>query len=308
MARRVLLVANKWWECDPLLNVLINDNARPASVLGWPDPLNYPLPRPNQQHLPPENPKPKPRALFHLNLIDVEVWCISDLLEHLPDDNNHQSSSEQKMRYMPRIFKGAPPDFVIGFGTAAFPNTVSQNGSVVVGTRAFLHNGHLPAAPNPNSNWQRGPFDQILNSRVEERFFNELTVIETSPTPSVLGRFLVPPLNPAANGMLLARYDYVALSEINVTNYAEYTQKDHETVQSFSAKNNISLAASLETTHGLIRVCSDAPFIFISGITDRVGFFDTEVNPRSYAQNTVAAHNAAIVAAWLLPRLDALSA
>jgi hypothetical protein len=36
--KRVLLVVNKWWECDPVMNVLLHDNARPANILGWPDP------------------------------------------------------------------------------------------------------------------------------------------------------------------------------------------------------------------------------------------------------------------------------
>jgi len=310
MALRVLVIANKWWECDPLLNVLLNDNARPASALGWPRPLHFPLPRPDQNHLPKENPDPKPRAVFHLSNISVEVWCISDLLEHLPDvpsDNGkYQSSSEQKMKYLPRIFDGKRPDFVVAFGTAAYPSTTSENGSVVVGSRVFLHNGHPSSDPNPNSQWQKGPFDEIIESDITDDVFNRLTVIETSPTPSVIGRFIVPPLNPVLNAKLLARHDYVALSEINVTDYTEYTVKDTETVSAFSKTNNISLASSLETTHGLIRVSSDAPFVFVSGITDPVGFFGTEVNPRSYAQNTVAAHNAGIVVAWMLPQLDSL--
>jgi hypothetical protein len=38
-------------------------------------------------------------------------------------------------------------------------------------------------------------------------------------------------------------------------------------------------AKSLETTHGLIRAQSNAPFMFVSGITDRVGSFHDEVDP-----------------------------
>ena len=60
----------------------------------------------------------------------------------------------------------------------------------------------------------------------------------------------------------------------------------------------------LETTHGLIRSMSKAPFLFISAIVNRVGHFDDQVAPRDYVQNTAGAHNAGVVIAWLLPQLD----
>ena len=38
---------------------------------------------------------------------------------------------------------------------------------------------------------------------------------------------------------------------------------------------------SVETTHGIIRLhAEDKPFLFISSIVDRVGYFDTEVDPK----------------------------
>ena len=123
-----------------------------------------------------------------------------------------------------------------------------------------------------------------------------------------MDRFTVTPLNPTSYGKLIARYDYVALGDLNVTNYTEYTGKDEETLKAFTDKYNISLARSLESTHGLIRKQSNSPFIFVSGITDRVGHFDDEVGLRPYAQNTSAAHNAGVVVAWMLPRIDSILA
>ena len=76
-------------------------------------------------------------------------------------------------------------------------------------------------------------------------------------------------------------------------------------MDTYLSSNDPAVGRSLETTHGLIRVQADAPFIFISGITDRVGHFDDEVGSRSYAQNTVAAHNAGIVLAWMIPKVNA---
>ena len=305
--KRVVVVANKWWECDPMMNVLLHDFARDPDALGWPEPLNHPRRRPAQPpkgKLPDENPSPAPRAVFRMSNIDAEVWCISDLLEHLPDALKYQSSSEVKAKYIPRIFAAGPaPSLVVAFGTAGYPDDATQNGSVVVGSGIFMHNCH-PNGENGESNWSAGSFDAVIPSSLDAATFNALTVIETSPKPSVMSRFIIEPLNPTPLTLLLARSDYVAVGALNVTDYTEYAKTDDLALGAFKATNNVSLARSLETTHGLIRVQSDAPFVFVSGITDRVGHFKEEVFPRSYAQNFGAAHNAGIVLAWMLVRAN----
>lgn len=54
--------------------------------------------------------------------------------------------------------------------------------------------------------------------------------------------------------------------------------------------------ASIETTHGRIRLQSEAPFVFLS---DRLGQFNEEATIQNpYRQNFVAAHSVGIVAAW----------
>ena len=63
--------------------------------------------------------------------------------------------------------------------------------------------------------------------------------------------------------------------------------------------------AALETTHGVIRAMSTAPFLFVSGIANQVGNFETEIKPNEYAQNEAAAANAGVVLAAMLPLLDA---
>jgi hypothetical protein len=307
--KRIVVVANKWWECDPMMNVLLHDKARDGKTLGWPEPLRHPRRRPESPL--PEDKSPKPRAVFHLPNIDAEIWCISDLLEHLPDKPEFQSSSEVKMQYMSRIFaaQADAPALVVAFGTAGYPDNTTQNGSVVVGSNVFMYDAH-PNDENPDSKWRGGPFETVIKSSIGAELFNALTVIETSPEPTVLGRFIVEPLNPAPATMLLARHDYVAVGSVNVTDYREYSKTtDAASLKAFGVKNNVSLARSLETTHGLIRTLSgDAPFIFVSGITDRVGHFPEEVDLRAYAQNFVAAHNAGIVIAWMLVRGAALLA
>jgi hypothetical protein len=89
-----------------------------------------------------------------------------------------------------------------------------------------------------------------------------------------------------------------------VTDNAEY-ERDRLAAFADRCPSSKAKAKSLETTHGLIRAQSNAPFMFVSGITDRVGHFHEEVDPSPYAQNTVAAHNAGIVLAWMLPNIDA---
>lgn len=78
---------------------------------------------------------------------------------------------------------------------------------------------------------------------------------------------------------------------------------DPRAVSSFKRHSDGSPVGSLETTHAVIRLASDAPFLFVSGIANRVGRFNEETAIRSYAQNFVAAHNAGIVVAWMVPQL-----
>src|SRR5260370_28687928 len=98
----------------------------------------------------PTIPKPVPRAVFPYSNFQAEVWCISDVLEHL--DSSLQSSSEQKAKYLPKMFAyGVTPDLVIAVGTAQFPDpAVSENGNVVVGTKVVMVDGH-PNGSNPLS-------------------------------------------------------------------------------------------------------------------------------------------------------------
>jgi hypothetical protein len=259
--------------------------------------------RPDQAHLPAENPAPIPRAIFALQQTDVEVWCVSDLLEHLPDQGRYQSSSEQKAIRLPKIFQYRPTDLLISVGTAAFPDPGrTQNGNVTIGTRVFLHNGH-PHGENPDSNWQGGPFDQVLDGGLDDETFEWLTTFDPAMKPSVADRFFVPPLNPA-QGMLLCDATSVALGTLNVTDPAEYDKADRGTIAAYQQACDPAKAVSLETTHGLIRVQSEAPFLFISGIVNRVGYFGQEVAPRLYSQNTAGANNAGVALAWLLPQID----
>jgi hypothetical protein len=295
--KRVLVVVNKSWECDPVLSVLRNEYARPLPGF-WPESvdLSWPtLSRPDwEAALAPAH----PRQAFVMRGTAIEVWCISDLLRHFPDRSCYQSSTERKAEVLGKAFAGEPPALVVAVGTAGFPGDRNENGNVVIGTRAFIYNAHA-GGQNADSNWTGGPMSEVIDSGLDESLFSDVTHIAGAKD-----QFLVPPLNPADSPRVLAAHAYVGISVVNVTDYAEYGQTDRKALDSFSAQSDPSPPMSLETTHGLIRCGSDAPFMFVSGIADRVGHFDEDVRPRPYAQNTAASHNAGVAVAWVLSRVS----
>jgi hypothetical protein len=231
----------------------------------------------------------------------VEIWCISDLLEHLPDQ--YQSSSEKKAEQLGKIFTSEPPALVIAVGTAALPVQVSSNGSVFAGTKVFMHNFH-PGGSNEDSNWSQGPFDRVIDSSFPPSSFDTLLKTQSPDLPPVVTRLLAPPLQPASTPDVLADYAATVLCSVNVTDPKEYQRADLETIAAFAAKVPEGVIGSVETTLGLIRALGGDQFLWICGIVNRVGHFKDEVEPRRYAQNTVAAHNAGIVLAATLANLD----
>lgn len=114
------------------------------------------------------------------------------------------------------------------------------------------------------------------------------------------------PLNPAKPPILIPSASYVALSNVNVTNFNDYVWADPEAMDACKAAAPKQSVGSVETTHGVVRlVVPSQQFIFVSGIANRLGYINMEVAPRSYAQNFAASHNAAIALAWSIPALMA---
>ena len=298
---RIVVIVNKWWELDPVMHCLLSDYARPTTFQEWPILNDHPRPRRN-----PTTPTQKlaavPRAVFDPANLRIEVWCVSDLLEHLPDKGKWQSSSERKAERIPDIFSGDEIMLSIAVGTAASGDPESRNGSVVIGTKCFLHNSK-PNNQNPDSNWDSGPFDTIIDSTLTCDEFSTLTMFESSLLREASSKFFFTPNSPARDATFLSDYEAVALGNINVSDYRQYTTTDIETVDAFRNKYPTAPLGSLETTHGLLRVLGSDRFIFLSGIVDRLGRFHEDVDPRPYAQNTTGAHNAGIAVANLLSRI-----
>ena len=301
----ILIIINKWWECEPFLYAILNHFVFEPAIPRIPSVINYPHFRPDLNNLPEEENDAKPRLAFTNKQKErkIEIFCISDLLEHLPDEAKFQSSSELKAKYLPKIFKDKNPSLVIAAGTAGFPSIWSENSSVVIGTKIFMHNFH-PNGENQDSNWQNGPFDKILPSSIKKDFFDEIIEDLLGFTKKLSQRFFITPLNPSITPKIIANYEGVGLNSINVTDYKEYEKADNSTMESFIKNASSFTPLSLETTHGIIRSQSESPFIFISGITDRVGYFAEEVTPRKYSQNSIAAHNIGITVSRLIDFLS----
>ncbi|HTA27195.1 MAG TPA: hypothetical protein VK809_05370, partial [Bacteroidia bacterium] len=93
-------------------------------------------------------------------------------------------------------------------------------------------------------------------------------------------------------------------------NRADYSISDPSGVQAVRDAGITATIGSIETTHGIIKLASDAKFAFISGITDRFTHFNDDVNGKDVngnikteAQNYAAAFNIGVYLASALPKI-----
>jgi hypothetical protein len=295
---RIVIVVNKWWEADPFCGALVNDRARPPTLTNI-RASNYPatrLPRPPAGAPRPADPPVVPRLACQLADATVEVWCLEELMN--PAENS--SSSAEKARVLgPALASGPAPDLVVAIGTAGSPSHVRSNGSVVIGSQTFVHDPKAGVADRTGL-WTPPQPDQVVVSPFPAR---KLVQADEQARYAAEARFLKPPIDPAATPLIVAGTGLISVSVVNITNYDDYVWADREAIDTFRAHSTSGQVGSVETTHGVIRAASNAPFLFVSGLTDTEGLFDYQVTARVYAQNFVAAHNAAIALLWLLPSL-----
>jgi hypothetical protein len=296
MARRILIIANKTWEVDPLVQAFTNVEIRPAGfpALDAVPQVEIPLNDGTRKTVP-------ARLVVKSATATAEVWCIKDLM----DPKKSSSSSEEKARVLPFVTQAGPePSLVVAFGTAAMPDQVSYNGCVVIGSNVFVYNPY-DKAPNPDSRWEHPGIGKLQVSS-QQPINRALFAALDRDRPAIEARFLSTPLNPAEATTLILSAAYVALSNVNITNHNNYVWADPEAVRAFTQAEPKQAVGSVETTHGVIRlVVPSQEFAFVSGVPNRLGYFNMEVAPRLYAQNFVAAHNAGVALAWMMPTLMA---
>jgi len=297
-SKRILVIANKWWEADPLCAVLIHDKARPKvfnnfKFLQFPA-LRFPKLAGNDQR--PADPIPIPRIIFNCDGAVVEVWCIEELVN--PSESS--SSSAEKARVLPgAINYGPPPDIVIAFGTAGSHSSLCVNGSVIVGTKTFIHDA-LENVSDKTRLWTPPHKNQIIDSDLQSGLLGSL---DEQFRHIAEARFLTCPVQPANPPLMVVSESLVSLGVVNVLNPNDYVWADEKAVKAFIAAHALGQIGSIETTHGVIRSASNAPFLYVSGIANAMALFDYQVRSRFYSQAFVASHNAAVAVAWLIPEL-----
>lgn len=294
--QRILIVANKWWEADPLCGILTHAKARPSVFSNF-NVLRYPVVRSIKTELGterPPDPKPEPRIVFNCYDALVEVWC----LEELVNPAESSSSSFEKVRVLPgAINYGAPPNLVIAFGTAGSRSDLHINGSVIIGRKVFIHDP-LAKVNDRSDLWSPPNADEIIDSDIPPDLLNKL---DEQQLFAAEARFLDCPVRPADAAVIIASDALVALGVVNILKPTDYVWADEEAVSMFLRDHSAGQIGSVDTTHGVIRCASRAPFMYVSAIPNSAGLFDYEVRSKFYSQTFVAAHNAALALAWLLP-------
>lgn len=292
--KKIIIIVNKNWETEPVLNALTNSEIRPKE-LPFPNWINSPKDGTNRMNA--------PRAFWRFaETLQVTLWCIQDLM----NPGKSSSSSEEKFRVLPEVISKENPDLVIAVGTAGYPvgKSSNANGCVVIGSNFLLYDGH---PGNPNSNLTHKDIGKLLSSNVNEKLFD---IFSDKFISDIQPGFLKVPNNPCNAPTLMAFVNNAALSNINVTDYNEYGTIDHPGVDAKGVEYYNQVAkdlplASVETTHGVIRISTDKPVIFVSAIADRLGYFDKEVTP---GQNYIASFNSGIVLGKLICSLKILAA
>jgi hypothetical protein len=170
--KRVMLIANKWWEADPLCWVLFHDKARPSMFCDYKI-QNYPAQRvPKQPTRPrPQDPAAIPRFTFKCMDATVEVWCLEELMN--PAEN--PSSAGEKARVLPAaIAAGSTPDLIVAFGTAGSRQGLHINGCAVVGRRVYLHDAYNAAADRTGM-WTPPKEDMVIESNLPVGVIQEIS-------------------------------------------------------------------------------------------------------------------------------------
>lgn len=295
---KVKVVANKTWEADPLINALLNPKFKP-------DNLPYPVVI-NQPRLYTQGTVHIPRLVYQINGHTVEIWCIED---HMNPKINSSCTSE-KVRIMPDIINDyeEPVDLVIAFGTAGHPD-LNNNGSVSIGSYFFIHNGKDPSNKKPWDGNIKG-FNYISKVLHKDIPHNLKLLFTDYDSDDIKRKLLKPPLNPSTDPSIIIDFTNVAVSDINIIDYSCYEDEDIKAVIEVKNYAQGKSIVSVETTHGVIVANTFAytksPLVFISALTDQVGQFAKEVNPKSEAQNYTAAFNAGIYLSYVLANIGSL--
>ena len=150
-------------------------------------------------------------------------------------------------------------------------------------------------------NWPADKLDTMVESAFAAEFTQIVSDLPTAWRIDVSRRLLMP-----SSGMgrpqLFLDAEFIAVGDVNVQDNSKYKITDPPSVDACHKADGTARIGSIDTTSALIRAKTEpAPFLFLSGIANELGFFNRDVGDFEYAQNQVAAHNVGVVLAWLLP-------
>lgn len=301
--KRVVVIANTTAEADGLMAVLATTDVRPPSFDAVPRPLE-------EYFQPPTTPPKGLRGFYKKNGVTVEVWCIWEL----QSDKQLTDDTFNKVMLLPNAIKPPGKDLpvmVVAFGTAAGHWDMSYNGSVVVGSAVLLHsprfleNNEKVKAVKKVLETHGVALDTIIESTKGWDFLSKADFFR-GKRAEIEAKFLKPPLNPAADPIVLLSPNRLGLASINMNSTNDYARADEETLDAAlgAIRKNTTIfeVGGVETTHGLIRAFTPekAPFIYVTAISNRLGWFPMELVPRRAAQHVAVINNAGVVTAYLI--------
>lgn len=292
---KVVLLPNKWWEAVALVSVLEHARDIKPEFSAAPAPFDVISRVPPREHTP-----KKPRLECRINEVEVDVLCVEDLI---PQDKDSSSSAEKQSVLKSLASEGYFDDaIIIAFGTAASPEA-NCAGNVIVGSSVFVFDAS-PHSESADSAIFEDRLGEIVDSEAGELLIDKSVI--ALDLAEAQKRFLSGPQNPSPKPRIYAGANFVSVGVINMHNNQEYQHIDALALDSFvKAKKEQQETQSIETTHGLIRLCIERPYLYVSGIANQVGRFGNEVAGNKYSQNYAACHNAAVCIAWMLPRVCA---
>ena len=244
-----------------------------------------------------------PRLEYFINGNYFNVWCIEDLM----DNGTSGSNSQEKFRVLPEYIRTDNPHLIISVSTAEStpdvqPEDTSLNGSVLMG-EMFYQLDAQQYDPTSPSNLEAQP---LAESFVQWQIYRLIQQC----TPSI-NKLLVCPKHVGASRHALccaASREFTSIGVINIVHYDAYAKADPAAYEAFKKENPDLVAASIETTHGIVKMSAAEaaggkhryPVLFVSPITDRYLHFDDDVDE---AQNYTAGYNAGIAVGVLMENM-----
>jgi hypothetical protein len=231
----------------------------------------------------------------------VDIWCLDDLMTsnvvHGRSDNKSDALNIVA-DYGKATYGGdGAPDGVVAFGTAGYPDDTSYNGCATVGSTIFIRDAAMDGGPD-HSNWSwANNMGVLVRSKTPATFFSS---VDPQTVLKINSQMLGVPVNPSSKPRLVIASDAVAISSVNIPRGTEFGPVDLKAMAAARAAGASNIA-SVETTHGVIRAkWSDAPFIFVTAIPNRVGHFSDEAGG-NYPQELASTHNAGVALSGVIP-------